>query len=161
MFRLYKLEMIFYINHFSLIIFYHSVWLGFELFGLRVQVHCHWVQFYARAQRIWQSPFVIINPRKEMGWSVDDVMPRRDGPENLRILKKSQLRVEIGLWRQTVEFLPLGHGVESLGIRPLSRRVEFWPLKDVVRIFGSLLTEVLNITGCTSRCGGGSIGWSS
>ena len=26
-------EWFFYINHFSLIIFYHSVWLGFELFG--------------------------------------------------------------------------------------------------------------------------------
>ena len=49
---LYNQGMIFYINHFSLIIFYHSVWLGFELFGLRVQVHSHWVQFYARAQRI-------------------------------------------------------------------------------------------------------------
>ena len=36
--------MIFYINYFSLIIFYHSVWLGFQLFGL-VQVHRHWVQF--------------------------------------------------------------------------------------------------------------------
>ena len=31
-----------------------------------------------------------------MGWSVDDVIPGRDGPENLRILKMSQLRVEIG-----------------------------------------------------------------
>ena len=30
---LYNYGMIFYINHFSLIIFYHSVWLGFELFG--------------------------------------------------------------------------------------------------------------------------------
>ena len=37
---------------FLLIIFYHSVWLGFEIFRLRVQVHCHWVQFYVRAQRI-------------------------------------------------------------------------------------------------------------
>ena len=27
------------------------------------------------------------NPRQEMGWSVDDIMPRRDDPENLRILK--------------------------------------------------------------------------
>ena len=34
-------EWFFYINHFSLIIFYHSVWLVFELFGLRVQVHSH------------------------------------------------------------------------------------------------------------------------
>ena len=33
-----------------------------------------------------------------------DVMPGRDGPENLRILKKSQFGVKIGLWRQTVEF---------------------------------------------------------
>ena len=44
---------------------------------------------------------VIINPRPE---SVDDDMPERDGPENLRILKKSQLRVEIGPCRQTIEF---------------------------------------------------------
>ena len=48
---------------------------------------------------------VIINPRQ--GWSVDDVMPGRDGPENLRILKKSQWRVEIGPWRQKFEFVPL------------------------------------------------------
>ena len=27
-----------------------------------------------------------------MGWSVDEVMPRRDGPEILRILKRRQLR---------------------------------------------------------------------
>ena len=50
-------EWFFYINHFSLIIFYHLVWLDFELFGLRVQVHSQLVQFYAHAQRIWQSPF--------------------------------------------------------------------------------------------------------
>ena len=31
-----------------------------------------------------------------MDWSVDDVMPGRDGPENLRILKKSKLRVGFG-----------------------------------------------------------------
>ena len=35
----------FYIIHFSLIIFYHSVWLGFELFGLRVQACSQLVQF--------------------------------------------------------------------------------------------------------------------
>ena len=48
---------------------------------------------------------------------MDDVIPGRDGPENLRILKKSQLRVEIGPWKQRVEFLPLRH------------RVAFGPLK--------------------------------
>ena len=30
---LYNYGIIFYINHFLLFIFYHSVWLGFELFG--------------------------------------------------------------------------------------------------------------------------------
>ena len=44
-------------------------------------------------------------------------MPERDGPENLKILKKSQLRVEIGPSRQTVEFLSLRN------------RVGFGPLK--------------------------------
>ena len=33
-------------------------------------------------------------PERKWSWSVDDVMPGRDGPENLRILKKSQLEVE-------------------------------------------------------------------
>ena len=35
----------FYFNHFSLIIFYHSVWLAFELFGLWVQVCSQLVHF--------------------------------------------------------------------------------------------------------------------
>ena len=35
----------FYFDNFLLIIFYHSVWLGFELFGLRVQVCSQLVQF--------------------------------------------------------------------------------------------------------------------
>ena len=35
----------FNINHFSLIIFNYSVWLGFKLFGLRVQVYSQLVQF--------------------------------------------------------------------------------------------------------------------
>ena len=38
-------EWFFQINPFSLFIFYHSVLQGFELFGLRVQVHSLWVQF--------------------------------------------------------------------------------------------------------------------
>ena len=41
-------------------------------------------------------------PDKKWSWSVDDVMSRRDGPENLRILRKNQLKAEIGLWRQRV-----------------------------------------------------------
>ena len=78
-----------------------------------------------------------------MGWSVDDVMPGRDGPENLRILKKSQLKVvDIGPWRQRIEFLPLRH------------RVEFLQLKDVVEFSRSLPTEILRMTRCTARMWG-------
>ena len=39
-----------------------------------------------------------------MGLSVDDIMLERDGHENLRILKKSQLKVEIGPCRQRVKY---------------------------------------------------------
>ena len=34
---------------------------------------------------------------------MNDVMPGRDGPENLRILKKSQLKVEIGPWSHVIK----------------------------------------------------------
>ena len=43
----------------------------------------------------------------------------------------------------------------ELRIRP--RRVGFWPLKVVVGFFGSLPTEILNITRCAARWGGVSI----
>ena len=33
---------------------------------------------------------------------MNDVMPGSDGPENLKILKKGQLKVDIGPCRQTV-----------------------------------------------------------
>ena len=43
--------MFFYFNHFSLIVFYRSVWLGFELFELRVPVCSQLVQFmFARKE---------------------------------------------------------------------------------------------------------------
>ena len=51
-----------------------------------------------------------------------------------------KMRVEIGPLRR------------ELGIRPL--RVEFWPLKGVVGIFGSLPTENLNTTRCAARWDG-------
>ena len=50
-----------------------------------------------------------------MGWSVDDVMPRRDGPENLRILKKSELKVDIGPCRQTIKFSAMKSSSRGFG----------------------------------------------
>ena len=92
--------MIFYINHFSLIIFYHSVWLDFELFGLRAQVYNQLVQFMLALKGYDNHHYHNKLPDSKWDRSVDDLMPERDGPENLRILKKSQLRVETGPWRQ-------------------------------------------------------------
>ena len=60
---LYNYGMIFfYINHFSLIIFYHSVWLGFELFGLvQLQVQHTLSTVHVCAQRI--TNVIIKTPR--------------------------------------------------------------------------------------------------
>ena len=84
--------MIFYINHFSLIIFHHSVWLGFELFeSLESRCIFIWCS-YARDMTITichNKP-----PDRKLGLSVDDFMPGRDGPENLSILKRRQLRLD-------------------------------------------------------------------
>ncbi len=74
---------------------------------------------------------VIINPRQEMSWSGDDVMPGRDGPENLRILKKNQLRLDGG-----------------------GRELGLLPLRHVVKFCRSLPTEILNTTRCAARGGG-------
>ena len=49
-----------------------------------------------------------------MSWSVDDVMPGRDGPENLRILRKIQLKVDIGPCRQT-SWVLCHWGIENWG----------------------------------------------
>ena len=84
-------------------------------------------------------------PDRKWDWNADDVMPRRDGPENLRIVKKSQLKVDNGPCRQIIEFLPLGH------------RVQFSIVAAAVKIFGSLPTEILNTTRCAMRWDGVSI----
>ena len=133
--------MIFCINHFSLIIFYLSVWLGFKLFeSLKFRCIIIWYT-YARTQRIWQSPLVIINPPKppnrKWEWSMNYVMLGGDGPEKLRILKR-------GSWDWTIE-VRVGYSAGGVG---------FWPLKDVVGFFGSLPTDILNTTCYTARLGG-------
>ena len=70
----------FYFNHFSLIIFYHSVWLGFELFGLRVQACCQLEQFtlvrkgydngdcHNKPQTGNEAGVWMTSYREEMGW---------------------------------------------------------------------------------------------
>ena len=82
---------------------------------------------------------------------MNDIIPRSDGSENLKILKKSQLRVDCGRCRQTVEVgvwpwcwevgvwpgswdFEVGPWKTIVEFLPLGHRVGFWPLKDVVSI---------------------------
>ena len=76
-----------------------------------------------------------------MGWSVDDVMPGRDGPENLRILKRVSWSWD---WTMESNTWGLGHWVEELSFSDLNR--QRW-------------IEILNTTRCPERWGGVSIVW--
>ena len=76
------------INHFSLIIFYHSVWLGFELFGLRVQVYSQLVQFTLASKGYDNHHCHNKPPDRKWSWSVEDVM----------IWKRVGWEVDIGPW---------------------------------------------------------------
>ena len=122
-------ECFFYFNHFSLIIFYHSVWLGFELFGLRVQLCSQLVQF--TLTRKWYDNHHCHNKPsdRKWGWSVDDVMPRRDGLRIWTILKKIQLRSHLVVEKlrsdRGVEKLRSDQGVEKLKSDHAGRQLSF------------------------------------
>ena len=82
---------------------------GFGIvFALRLYLRC----LCSCLQTVYRKDMTITiyynkPPDRKWGWSVDEVRPRRDGPENLRILK-----------RQLLRFLPLRHAVEFLGSQP-------------------------------------------
>ena len=61
------------------------------------------------------------SPDREWGWSVDEVMPRREGSENLRILKK----------RHRVDFLPLRHKAESSAVEACGQVLQISTDKDL------------------------------
>ena len=75
---------------------------------------CLWLrclsQTGTRAERIWQSSSVIINCQivngtgRQLDWTewVDDIITERDGPVNLRILKKT--RVEVRPLKRAIGF---------------------------------------------------------
>ena len=82
-----------------------------------------------------------------MSRSVNDVMPGRDGPENLKILKKSQLGVDFEPCRQTVGFSAIEADSRSWGfeIRPCRQTIEFLPLGQ--RIETSIVAAVVKFFG--------------
>ena len=61
-------------------------------------------------------------PQREMGWSVDDIMPRRDGLRILRILRNTA--VESWHWTMKEDSWVLCHWGRQLGSLPLMQTVE-------------------------------------
>ena len=104
----------FYSNHFSLIIFHHSDWLGFELFGLRVQVSSQLAQFTLTCKG-YDKHHCPYKPQTGNGggmWMTS--CSEEIGWEFGRFWKKMQLRLD--------------HGVR---IRPGSRARDTQPIRDV------------------------------
>ena len=81
---------------------------------------------------------VIKTDERKWGWSVDDVMPRRDGLRIMKILKKIKLSSDHGVVKlgfdhdvekfgsdHGVEKLKSDHGVEKLRLDHASRHLSF------------------------------------
>ena len=135
--------MIFYFNHFSLIIFYHSVWLGFELFGLGVQVcsqlvlftlvrkgydnhHCHDKPQTENEAGVWMTSFP-----EEIGWEFGRFWKRFSW--GLAMCWEVGVRpwcwkVEVRPWCWEVGVQPWCWGFE---IGPCRQTIEFLPLSWV------------------------------
>ena len=108
--------------------------------GLLVQAHRHLVQSYARAERIWQSPFVIINSQTGNGTRVWMTSCQKTWSWEFEDFEKTVVEIR-PLWRAVVFST-----VEACGwvFRISTGRDEF---------------EILNITRCAERGGGVSIVW--
>ena len=132
----------FYFNHFSLIIFYPSLGLGFELFGSRVQVCSQLVQFTLASKGYDNHQSHNKPPDRKWGWSVDDIMPRRDKLRNWKILKNIQLRSDHG-----VEKLKFDHAVEDL-------RLDHAGIRLSLCLWGRQLSS-LPLSWVFDRCGSG------
>ena len=83
-----------------------------------------------------------------MGWSVNDVIPRSDGPENLKILKKSQLAVDFWPCRLTVG---LSASMTNSWIWGTTMKLRSWGLAMVLRSW--VLTMKLRNWDWTTRYG--------
>ena len=79
--------MLFFVSkHFSLIIYYHPVWLGFELFALRAQVYSQLVQF-TLARKGYNNIYIYIYfQRERQGGREKDRERERERERDVRIL---------------------------------------------------------------------------
>ena len=99
----------FYLNNFSFILFYHSVWLVFELFEFRVQVCSQLVQF-TRVRKRYDN-------HQEMGLECGWCHTQKRWLRIWKIFKKIKLRSDHGVEKlgsdYRVEKLKSDSGVES------------------------------------------------
>ena len=88
---LYNCGMIFLYYLFSLVISYHLVWLGFELFGSLCRCS------HSRTEDVTITNAIIKTPDGKWDWIVNDVMTGSDGLGILVIFEKSnELRFDSG-----------------------------------------------------------------
>ena len=93
---LYNYGMIYYVNHFSLIIFYHSVWLGFELFGSSCRSTYSEYSSHSCAEDMTITIVIIKTPDRKWFWDGNDVMPGSDGLRIWWFWKRRLLRSDSG-----------------------------------------------------------------
>ena len=119
--------MSFCINYFSLIIFCRSVWLGFELFTLRIQVYSQLMQF-TLVRKGYDSHRCHNKPQTgKRGWSVDDV--KEEMVLRIWVFWKRELRVRTWDWTMESSSWGFSHwvrGVEFFGSLPAEKN---WDLK--------------------------------
>ena len=93
--------------------------------GLLVQVHSQLVRFYARAERIWQSLFVIIHPQTGNGAGVWMTSCPEEMVQRIWRFWKD-VTLEFNRWRPVLGLLPLRHVGEFFGSHPEEMN---WDLK--------------------------------
>ena len=130
---LYNNGMIFYINHFSLIIFYHSVWLVFELIGSYFRCTAIGYSLHSHAEDMTIT-IVVINPRKERRLVCEWHHAQKRWVENLGILKKTSVGVDFGPCKTDDFVSAFGH--RELSSLPWSRELESWlgPCRQTVEV---------------------------
>ena len=130
-------EWFFNFNHFSLIIFYHSVWLGIELFGLSVQV-CSQLVLFTLARKGYDNHHCHNThlTRQEMGLECRWHHAQKRWAENLEDFEKDS--VEVRPWSWEVEVRPWCWEVGvrpwcwEVGVRPCSWGVDIGPCRQTI-----------------------------
>ena len=138
-------EWSFYINHFSLIIFYHSVWLGFELFGIEF-----------RCSVIGHS-FTLVRKGYD-NHRCHNKLPDRKWAEVCLTSCTEEMVLRIWrFWKRVSWRLTLDHGVEKLSFCHWGSELSFLLLRRRLSLSGLDLRrwiDILNITICAERWNG-------